>query len=124
MRVELSERNCAGFGFVCKETICVTVGFNFSLMVSSKMHSDGTPLHDKRKRYRLGLCQRMGRFNPLLPLGTSRTIERLVRFFQAAGMGDILVVTDHRATEVHPEGYRFQGLNLQHSQKTPAARCR
>jgi molybdenum cofactor cytidylyltransferase len=47
-----------------------------------------------------GLSERMGRFKPLLPLGTSRTIERVVNFFQAAGVDDILVVTGHRADDV------------------------
>lgn len=47
-----------------------------------------------------GLSERMGRLKPLLPLGASRTIERVVDFFQAAGVGDILVVTGHRAADV------------------------
>lgn len=47
-----------------------------------------------------GLSERMGRFKPLLPLGASRTIERVVNFFQAAGVDDILVVTGHRAADV------------------------
>lgn len=47
-----------------------------------------------------GFSERMGRFKPLLPLGESRIIERVVSFFQAAGVGDILVVTGHRATDV------------------------
>jgi putative nucleotidyltransferase with HDIG domain len=33
-------------------------------------------------------------------LGANRTIERVVNFFQAAGVGDILVVTGHRAADV------------------------
>ena len=47
-----------------------------------------------------GLSQRMGRFKPLLTLGAYRTIERVVKFFQAAGIGEILVVTGHRAVEI------------------------
>jgi molybdenum cofactor cytidylyltransferase len=47
-----------------------------------------------------GLSRRMGRFKPLLSLGTGRTIERVVKFFQAAGVDDILVVTGHRAGDV------------------------
>ena len=47
-----------------------------------------------------GLSQRMGRFKPLLTLGAYRTIERVVNFFQAAGIGEILVVTGHRAAEI------------------------
>jgi len=47
-----------------------------------------------------GLSERMGRFKPLLPLGTKRTIERVVGLFQAVGIDDILVVAGHRAHEV------------------------
>jgi putative nucleotidyltransferase with HDIG domain len=47
-----------------------------------------------------GFSKRMGRLKPLLPLGASRTIERVLNFFQVAGVGDILVVTGHRAAEV------------------------
>ena len=47
-----------------------------------------------------GLSERMGRFKPLLPLGTSRTIERVVHFFAAAGVSDNLIVTGHRAADV------------------------
>jgi molybdenum cofactor cytidylyltransferase len=47
-----------------------------------------------------GLSRRMGRFKPLLPLGACRTIERVVDFFLAAGIKDVLVVTGHRGAEV------------------------
>lgn len=47
-----------------------------------------------------GLSERMGRFKPLLPLGSCRIIERVVTLFQAAGVSDIVVVTGHRAAEV------------------------
>ena len=47
-----------------------------------------------------GLSMRMERFKPLLPIGTSRIIQRVIRFFQEAGVGEILVVTGHRASEV------------------------
>lgn len=47
-----------------------------------------------------GFSKRMGRYKPLLPLGERRTIERVVSFFQAAGVGDILVVTGHRAADI------------------------
>lgn len=47
-----------------------------------------------------GLSERMGCFKPLLPLGADRTIVRVVKFFRAAGVGDILVVAGHRASEV------------------------
>jgi molybdenum cofactor cytidylyltransferase len=47
-----------------------------------------------------GLSRRMGRFKPLLPLGTRRTIERVVDLFRAGGIEEILVVAGHRASEV------------------------
>ena len=47
-----------------------------------------------------GLSERMGRFKPLLTLGSIRTIERVIKLFQNAGVGDILVVTGHRAEEL------------------------
>ena len=47
-----------------------------------------------------GLSSRMGRFKPLLPLGTRRTIERVVDLFRAGGIEEILVVAGHRAPEV------------------------
>ena len=47
-----------------------------------------------------GLSRRMGCFKPLLSLGSSRIIERVVNFFQAVGVDDILVVTGHRAGDV------------------------
>ena len=47
-----------------------------------------------------GLSRRMGRFKPLLPLGTRRTIERVVDLFRAGGIEEILVVAGHRAPEV------------------------
>jgi len=47
-----------------------------------------------------GRSERMGQFKPLFPLGENRTIERVVKTFQTAGIRDILVVTGHRAAEV------------------------
>jgi putative nucleotidyltransferase with HDIG domain len=47
-----------------------------------------------------GLSERMGCFKPLLPLGTKRTIERVVHLFQDGGINDILVVAGHRAADV------------------------
>jgi molybdenum cofactor cytidylyltransferase len=47
-----------------------------------------------------GFSKRMGRFKPLLPLGDHRTIERVVRLFQDAGIEDILVVVGHRGAEI------------------------
>jgi CTP:molybdopterin cytidylyltransferase MocA len=47
-----------------------------------------------------GFSERMGRFKPLLPLGTRTIIERVVNTFQSAGIGEILVVTGYRAADV------------------------
>lgn len=47
-----------------------------------------------------GLSERMGRFKPLLPLGSRRTIERVVDLFQAGGIKEIVVVAGHRAPEI------------------------
>lgn len=47
-----------------------------------------------------GLSERMGRFKPLLPLGAGSTIARVVNLFRTAGVGEILVVTGHRAPDV------------------------
>lgn len=48
-----------------------------------------------------GLSKRMGRFKPLLPLGTRRTIERVVNLFQTGGISSILVVAGHRAPDIY-----------------------
>lgn len=56
-----------------------------------------------------GLSRRMGRFKPLLPLGGCRTIERVVNFFQAAGVSEVLVVVGHRADEIRQAS---AGLNV------------
>lgn len=57
-----------------------------------------------------GLSRRMGRFKPFLSLGESRTIQRVLGFFREAGVGDLLVVTGHRAEDVRqavePSGAR------------------
>jgi CTP:molybdopterin cytidylyltransferase MocA len=47
-----------------------------------------------------GLSERMGRFKPLLPLGTGPAIQRVVQLFQNAGIEDIIVVTGFRADDV------------------------
>lgn len=47
-----------------------------------------------------GFSERMGCFKPLLPLGTKRTIERVVDLFKAGGISDILVVAGHNASDV------------------------
>ncbi len=49
-----------------------------------------------------GFSSRMGRFKPLLPLGTTTVLERVISTFQAAGVDDIRVVTGHRAGEIEP----------------------
>jgi len=46
-----------------------------------------------------GYSSRMGRFKPLLPLGESSVLERVIALFQEAGIGDIKVVTGHRGDE-------------------------
>jgi len=47
-----------------------------------------------------GQSRRMARFKPLLPLGESCAIERVVQTFRAADIPDVLVVTGHRAREI------------------------
>ncbi len=47
-----------------------------------------------------GLSERMGRFKPLLRLGSQRTVERVVSLYRAAGIEEILVVAGHRADKV------------------------
>ncbi len=49
-----------------------------------------------------GLSSRLGAFKPLLPLGSSTFIEEAVKRFRGAGIGDIWVVTGHRAAELTP----------------------
>ncbi len=47
-----------------------------------------------------GQASRMGRFKPLLPLGSTTIVERVVRLFQSAGISDIHVVTGCRASDM------------------------
>jgi putative nucleotidyltransferase with HDIG domain len=42
----------------------------------------------------------MGRFKPLLPLGPTTVVERLVERYRSAGIEDICVVAGHRAAEL------------------------
>lgn len=49
-----------------------------------------------------GLSSRMGRFKPLLRLGTATVLERAVDLFLRAGVEDIHVVLGHRAGELTP----------------------
>lgn len=47
-----------------------------------------------------GLSSRMGRFKPLLPLGGTTVLERVIGLFRSAGVGRIIVVTGRRGDEV------------------------
>ena len=47
-----------------------------------------------------GYSSRMGRFKPLLPLGRTTVIQRLVSLFSKAGIRQITVVSGHRAFEL------------------------
>jgi molybdenum cofactor cytidylyltransferase len=47
-----------------------------------------------------GESGRMGTFKPLLPLGKSSVLERVVGLFQNAGLSDIRVVIGHRGEEI------------------------
>jgi CTP:molybdopterin cytidylyltransferase MocA len=49
-----------------------------------------------------GSSSRMGRFKPLLPLGTSTFIEEATARFRRAGIADVRVVIGHRAEELRP----------------------
>ena len=57
-----------------------------------------------------GLSSRMGRFKPLLPLGDTTVVERVVGLYRDAGVEDSCVVLGHRAEEVKaalgPHGVR------------------
>jgi len=48
-----------------------------------------------------GQSSRMERFKPLLPLGERCAIERVVRTFLDADIPEVIVVTGHRAPEIH-----------------------
>lgn len=49
-----------------------------------------------------GFSSRMGQFKPLLPLGATSVLERVISIFQTAGVEDIRVVTGHRADDIEP----------------------
>ena len=49
-----------------------------------------------------GFSSRMGTFKPLLPLGSTTAIERVIGSLRAAGVADIVVVTGHSADEIAP----------------------
>src|SRR5271166_5696000 len=47
-----------------------------------------------------GYSARMGQFKPRLPLGDRSAIEHAIDGFHAAGIGEVIVVTGHRAQEL------------------------
>jgi alpha-ribazole phosphatase len=49
-----------------------------------------------------GYSSRMGRFKPLLPLGTSTVIQEAVERFRLAGIEDVRVIIGHKAGEIAP----------------------
>jgi CTP:molybdopterin cytidylyltransferase MocA len=49
-----------------------------------------------------GVSTRMGEFKPLMPLGKTTIIERIVRLFRSAGISDVRVVTGHRSSALSP----------------------
>lgn len=49
-----------------------------------------------------GYSSRMGAFKPLLPLGPTTLLERVVKLFQRAGVEDVRVVVGHRAEAIEP----------------------
>ncbi len=49
-----------------------------------------------------GYSSRMKHFKPLLPMGSTTTLERCVRLFRDAGIQDVRVVVGYRADELTP----------------------
>jgi len=49
-----------------------------------------------------GYSSRMGNFKPLLKLGETTVLERVVGLFREAGIEDVRVVVGHRATDLAP----------------------
>jgi len=49
-----------------------------------------------------GYSSRMGEFKPLLPLGETTVLERIITLFQDAGVSDIRVVVGYRAEDLLP----------------------
>ena len=47
-----------------------------------------------------GLSSRMGRFKPLLPLGSSTFLDQLLHTMRAAGVGPVVIVTGWHAEEI------------------------
>lgn len=61
-----------------------------------------------------GFSSRMGDFKPLMDLGGMSVLERCVRLFRDAGIGRVLAVTGHRASEVEAEAGRL-GVPVVHN---------
>ena len=49
-----------------------------------------------------GYSSRMGRFKPMLPLGETTIIERVIKLFQGCGVEEILVVVGFQRDCMHP----------------------
>ncbi len=49
-----------------------------------------------------GYSSRMGEFKPLLPLGETTVLERIITLFQDAGVSDIRVVVGYRSADLLP----------------------
>lgn len=66
-----------------------------------------------------GLSSRMGRFKPLLPLGDTTVVERMVALYQQAGIDDICVVIGYQGEKIRAalKGYRVRCvLNSEYEQ--------
>ncbi len=61
-----------------------------------------------------GLSSRMGAFKPLMTLAGRTVLARCVETFRDAGIGDVLVVTGHRASEVQAE-VEIMGVSSVHN---------
>ena len=59
-----------------------------------------------------GFSERMGDFKPLMMLGGMTVLERVIRLFQAVGVGRIHVVIGHRAAELRPCIDRWGGRSV------------
>lgn len=53
-----------------------------------------------------GFSERMGAFKPMLPLGDTNPLRRLIRMYRRAGVADVFVVSGHRADAVETEAAR------------------
>ncbi len=59
-----------------------------------------------------GLSARMGDFKPLMDLAGQTVLARCVEAFRAAGVGEVVVVTGHRAREVQVEVERLGVISI------------